>query len=496
MIFTKETFAKVEQHLTALNSLLNELHGVLMQEAQVAEVRSVGEDLPARNLLQVVDQSKGWMDEALEKCRQMKAGEVPLTEESCAELAQIMNQATAICDSVESEYSRSEVKQHPNANNGPIPVQDEQDNSHTTTGVPTSGLDTLSGIEFEGLITRLLERMGFRAKITKASGDGGIDVVATLDQPITGGRYLIQCKRYAPDSPVGAATVREFYGALTADRGAVKGILITTSGFTGQAEEFAVGLPIELIGRDQLQRLLAQHDLLAEGLSGYPGSAGGLSPPPEQRAVDLVDLAMKMAKQENDVEAIKVLKQAIQLRPDYPMAWLRLGMCYNSLCLHDDAIAALREALRLEPYLRVAWDVLGRSLHDVDDLDAAINAFEHANAIDSDNANTWLELGTTYNDKGLKEAALLAVGKAVKIRPDWDMAWIELGMLRRKQGEYREALSATLEAVRIDPNSVLGWSLLCMLYYNLGDRARMRQAVNRLVQLAPSEARKWQSFVK
>jgi len=132
----------------------------------------------------------------------------------------------------------------------------------TATGVSMSGLDTLSGTEFEGLITRLLEHMGFRAGMTKASGDGGIDIVATLDQPLIGGRYLIQCKRYAPDSPVGAATVREFCGALTADRRAVKGILITTSGFTAQATEFARGLPIELTARDQLQRLLEQHGLL------------------------------------------------------------------------------------------------------------------------------------------------------------------------------------------------------------------------------------------
>lgn len=124
-----------------------------------------------------------------------------------------------------------------------------------------SALDALSGIEFEQLITRLLEHMGFRAEMTKASGDGGVDIVATLDQPLTGVRFLIQCKRYAPDSLVGAATVRDFYGALTADRSAVKGVLVTTSGFTAQAQEFARGLPIELIGSDHLQQLLDKYGL-------------------------------------------------------------------------------------------------------------------------------------------------------------------------------------------------------------------------------------------
>ena len=109
--------------------------------------------------------------------------------------------------------------------------------------------------------------MGFRTEMTGATGDGGIDIVATLDRPLIGGRYLIQCKRFAPDNLVGAATVRDFYGAVTADRQAVKGILITTSGFTSQALAFAQQLPIELIGGQQLRMLLAQHGISAESQS-------------------------------------------------------------------------------------------------------------------------------------------------------------------------------------------------------------------------------------
>jgi Holliday junction resolvasome RuvABC ATP-dependent DNA helicase subunit len=120
-------------------------------------------------------------------------------------------------------------------------------------------LQRLTGVEFEHVIGRLLHSMGLHAEVTKATGDGGIDIIATLDRPIIGGRYLVQCKRLAPDAPVGAATVREFYGAVTADRRAVKGILVTTSGFTAQAREFAQNLTIELVDGEQLARLLAEH---------------------------------------------------------------------------------------------------------------------------------------------------------------------------------------------------------------------------------------------
>ncbi len=118
----------------------------------------------------------------------------------------------------------------------------------------------LNPLEFERFITGLLHQMGFDAQTTKASGDGGIDIEAVLDRPIVGGRYLFQCKRFAEDNPVGSAAIREFYGALIADRKAAKGVFITTSTFTPQARDFAQGLSIELIDGDQLRRLLKEHD--------------------------------------------------------------------------------------------------------------------------------------------------------------------------------------------------------------------------------------------
>lgn len=132
--------------------------------------------------------------------------------------------------------------------------------SATTGGavVNADDLAKLTGVEFERLITAVLQRMGFTAEMTRATGDGGIDIVAHLEQPFVGGRYLIQCKRFASDVLIGAPVVREFYGAFVADRKAIKGIFITTSAFTAQAYEFAQNLPLELIDGSRLHRLLAE----------------------------------------------------------------------------------------------------------------------------------------------------------------------------------------------------------------------------------------------
>jgi HJR/Mrr/RecB family endonuclease len=130
---------------------------------------------------------------------------------------------------------------------------------HSNRAVVDGRLDSLgglSGIQFEELIFSVLQKMGFRSEMTSVTGDGGIDIIVVLEKPIVGGRYLIQCKRFAEGSLVGAPAVREFYGAFTADKKAIKGILITTSGFTKQARDFAENLPLELIDARGLRELL------------------------------------------------------------------------------------------------------------------------------------------------------------------------------------------------------------------------------------------------
>jgi len=57
-------------------------------------------------------------------------------------------------------------------------------NSRNATNAQSKSLDSLSGIAFEKFITQLLRVMGFRTQITKASGDGGIDIVAILDKQL------------------------------------------------------------------------------------------------------------------------------------------------------------------------------------------------------------------------------------------------------------------------------------------------------------------------
>jgi len=91
--------------------------------------------------------------------------------------------------------------------------------------------------QFELLIAELLEDLGYRVEVTRASRDGGYDLLAYLETELGILLCLVQVKRYRRDRKVGVELVRALHGTLD-DARANHAILITTSSFTKDAQEF------------------------------------------------------------------------------------------------------------------------------------------------------------------------------------------------------------------------------------------------------------------
>lgn len=93
-------------------------------------------------------------------------------------------------------------------------------------------LSELEWRSFERLIGDLLEREGWRVEITRGSKDGGIDIIANLNDTAIGSiRTLWQAKRYGPTHKVRLTEVRELSGLISLER-ATKGVIVTTSHLT------------------------------------------------------------------------------------------------------------------------------------------------------------------------------------------------------------------------------------------------------------------------
>ena len=116
---------------------------------------------------------------------------------------------------------------------------------------------------FESLVVDVLVRMGYGSSRKDAGeaigqvGDEGIDGIIKEDRLGLDIIY-IQAKRW--ESKVGRPEVQRFAGALEGKR-ARKGVFITTSSFSREAEDYVgqIGTKVILIGGQRLAELMIDH---------------------------------------------------------------------------------------------------------------------------------------------------------------------------------------------------------------------------------------------
>ncbi len=114
--------------------------------------------------------------------------------------------------------------------------------------------DEMEGHEFEHFCADLLKRRGFKeVRVTKGSGDFGIDILAERD----GISYGIQCKNYT--APIGVKAVQEVYAGRDY-YDCMVGVVMSNQYFTGPAVEAAKKLKIVLWDRGYMEEMMEEAD--------------------------------------------------------------------------------------------------------------------------------------------------------------------------------------------------------------------------------------------
>ena len=110
-------------------------------------------------------------------------------------------------------------------------------------------IDELEGHDFEYYCADLLRNGGYQnVRVTRASGDFGVDILAERD----GITYGIQCKRY--DRPIGVFAVQQVYAGKDFYH-LMAGAVMTNQTFTPAAHTMAERLNILLWDRSFIQEL-------------------------------------------------------------------------------------------------------------------------------------------------------------------------------------------------------------------------------------------------
>lgn len=111
---------------------------------------------------------------------------------------------------------------------------------------------TLDGWQFEQEVAKVFRMYGYKATVTKGSGDGGVDIILKKD----GYCGIVQCKHY--QNPVPPEPIRALWGCKD-DFNADEVILVASSGITDMGARFVQNKPaFKVLNLDDIIRMSQQ----------------------------------------------------------------------------------------------------------------------------------------------------------------------------------------------------------------------------------------------
>jgi len=113
--------------------------------------------------------------------------------------------------------------------------------------------------------------------------------------------------------------------------------------------------------------------------------------------------------------ALKAYDKAIELKPDYTVAWHNRGFILGKLGRHEEALKAFDKAIELKPDYAEAWNNRGVALGKLGRHEEALKAHDKAIELKPDDTVAGYNKACAYSLKGDKENALKNLSKAIDL---------------------------------------------------------------------------------
>lgn len=167
--------------------------------------------------------------------------------------------------------------------------------------------------------------------------------------------------------------------------------------------------------------------------------------------------------------------KAIELKPDYAVAYITRGNAYNNKGLPDEAIADLTKAITLlkvegdKHHLALAYNNLGFAYKIKGQYDRAIRDSTEAIRLEPDYAIAYTNRGDAYRKKGLHDKAIADANKAITLlemkgdKHYLAVAYLSRGNSYRENGSYERAIADANKAIELDPEYANAYNDLAWL---------------------------------
>jgi len=119
-------------------------------------------------------------------------------------------------------------------------------------------LQNIDPYDFEDFVADLWEDRGWETTVAQDSNDMGVDVVAQKSTDLVEQKLVIQAKRYSEENKIGRPKIQQYHSLKEQDAAADAAVVVTTSSFSKQAEDWADEHNVKLIDGDDLVEIIEE----------------------------------------------------------------------------------------------------------------------------------------------------------------------------------------------------------------------------------------------
>ena len=187
-------------------------------------------------------------------------------------------------------------------------------------------------------------------------------------------------------------------------------------------------------------------------------------------------------------EALKLYSEAIELDPNYAMAYNNRGYTYTELKQYNQALADLNRALELDPALKLAYNNRGRVYRRLNDFERALADYNKAIELDPKYSTAYNNRGYMYDDLKQYERAIADYTRAIEYAPNFAMAYNNRGFTYINMKEFARAIEDLNKAIELDPKFDWAYNNRGTAYLLTNDIARALADFNKAIECNPNYA--------
>ena len=187
-------------------------------------------------------------------------------------------------------------------------------------------------------------------------------------------------------------------------------------------------------------------------------------------------------------EAKLSYRKAIELKPDYAIAYSNLGNILRNLGKLQEAELSTRKAIELKPDYANAYSNLGNVLRDLGKLQEAELSTRKAIELDPNFINAHYNLGNILKDLGKLQKAEISYRKAIQLKPDFAEAHSNLGNILRDLGKLQKAEISYRKAIQLKPDFAEAHCNLAATLFDLGKLQEAELSIRKAIELNPDLA--------